>query len=261
LERGKGLIGVGGHMGNWEVMGASCAGLGIPGLLHRQAHPRPRPGRGGERRPAGPRRGDPLHARRLPGRAEALPPQPAHRLPQRPGRPLPRRVRPLLRAAGLHARGAPPATPCAWACRCMFVNCLRRPGGVFEVEFVEVPVEAGWTHDEEHVQALTARFTALLEERVRRDPRAVVLDAPPVEDPALRNATATFRHPLALELRTSYSSLRHDSKVAANGCAHELEARVRGSRRWLENEARGVPTWAGDSSLSSVMLFTPCARW
>jgi len=52
----------------------------------------------------------------------------------------------------------------------LFVSCARRPGGCFEVEFLEVPVDPDWTHCDEHVQALTARFTALLEERVRRDP-------------------------------------------------------------------------------------------
>lgn len=169
LEKGKGLIGVGGHMGNWEVMGAACAGLGIPVsyIVKRIHDPALDAAVNDARRSHGVEilyikdasRGAPRHFRQ--GRLIAfLSDQDA-------------------RSHGVFVPyfGRPASTPrgaASYALRLgvplMFVNCLRRPGGRFEVEFVEVPVDEGWTLCDEHVQALTARFTALLEERVRRDP-------------------------------------------------------------------------------------------
>jgi len=169
LERGKGLIGVGGHFGNWEVMGAACAGLGVPvSYIVKRIHQpwldqvvnTARRGHGVEilfTRDAG--RGVLQHFRR--GRLVAfLSDQDA-------------------REAGVFVpffgrQASTPRGAAVYALRLgvplMFVSCLRRPGGRFEVEFLEVPVEADWTLCEEQVAALTARYTALLEERVRAHP-------------------------------------------------------------------------------------------
>jgi len=156
-------------MGNWEVMGAACAGLGIPVsyIVKRIHDPALDAAVNDARRSHGVEilyikdasRGAPRHFRQ--GRLIAfLSDQDA-------------------RSHGVFVPyfGRPASTPrgaASYALRLgvplMFVNCLRRPGGRFEVEFVEVPVDEGWTLCDEHVQALTARFTALLEERVRLDP-------------------------------------------------------------------------------------------
>jgi KDO2-lipid IV(A) lauroyltransferase len=52
----------------------------------------------------------------------------------------------------------------------IFVSCLRRADGIFEVDFRQVPLEPEWTLCEEDIRALTARYTAMLEGEIRRHP-------------------------------------------------------------------------------------------
>lgn len=169
LAKGKGLIGVGGHFGNWEVMGIAVAGLGVPvSYIVKRIHDpwlddevnRARQGHGIEivfTREAS--RGVLRHFRR--GRLVAfLSDQDA-------------------RGHGVFVPffGRPASTPrgaAVYALRLgvplMFVSCQRRSAGGFEVELVDVPVEPDWTLCDEHVAALTARYTLLLEERIRAHP-------------------------------------------------------------------------------------------
>jgi Kdo2-lipid IVA lauroyltransferase/acyltransferase len=169
LARGRGLIGVGGHFGNWEVMGAACAGRGLPvSYIVKRIHDpwldeevnAARRAHGVEilfTREAG--RGVLKHFRR--GRLVAF-------LSDQDAR---------SRGVFVPYFGREASTPrgaAVYALRLgvpvMFVSCLRQGDGRYEVEFVEVPVEPDWTLCDEHVAALTARYTALLEERVRRHP-------------------------------------------------------------------------------------------
>lgn len=169
LGRGRGLIGVGGHFGNWEVMGIACAGLGIPvSYIVKRIHSpwldqvvnNGRRSHGVEilfTRDAG--RGVMKHFRS--GRLVAF-------LSDQDARSQGVFVSFFGQAAST-PRGA-----AVYALRLgvplMFVSCLRKPGGHYEVEFVEVPVDEGWTLCEAHVGALTQRYTSLLEERIRRHP-------------------------------------------------------------------------------------------
>lgn len=169
LARGKGLIGVGGHFGNWEVMGAATALSGVPvSYIVKRIH-------------------DPLldalvdGCRRIHG-IETLTTREA-------GRGVLKHFARSRLVAFLSDQdaggkgvfvpffGREASTPrgaAVYALRLgvpmIFVSGRRLPGGRYEIEFLEVPVDEGWTACEEHVGALSARFTALLEERVRRDP-------------------------------------------------------------------------------------------
>lgn len=169
LEKGRGLIGVGGHFGNWEVMGAACAGLGIPvSYIVKRIH-------------------DPWldqavnSARRSHG-VEILFTKDAGRgvlRHFREGRLVAFLSDQDARSQGVfvpffgHAASTPKGAA-VYALRLgvplLFVSCLRLKGGHYEVEFVEVPMDEQWTLCEEHVAALTARYTAMLEERIRRHP-------------------------------------------------------------------------------------------
>jgi len=169
LARGRGLIGVGGHFGNWELMGAATALAGVPtSYIVKRIHDPAldelvdgcRRAHGVETmttREAG--RGVLKHFAR--GRLVAF-------LSDQDARSKGVFV-PFFGREASTPRGA-----AVFALRLgvpvLFVSCRRRPGGRFEIEYREVPVEPDWTLREEHVRALTARFTALLEERIRRDP-------------------------------------------------------------------------------------------
>jgi len=169
LERGKGLIGVGGHFGNWEVMGIACAGLGVPvSYIVKRIH-------------------DPwldtvVNDARAGHGVEIL-------FTREAGRGVLRQFRGGRLVAFLSDQdardhgvfvpffGHPASTPrgaAVYALRLgvplMFVSCARLPGGCFEVEFAEVPVDPDWRLCEEHVAALTARYTSMLEERIRSRP-------------------------------------------------------------------------------------------
>ncbi len=169
LERGKGLIGVGGHFGNWEVMGAACAGLGIPvGYIVKRIH--------------NSWLDDAVNSGRRSHGVDILFTKDAGRGVLRffrEGRLVAFLSDQDARSQGVFVPffGHPASTPrgaAVYTLRLgvplMFVSCLRLPGGHYEVEFVEVPLEEDWTHCDEHVTALTARYTALLEERIRRNP-------------------------------------------------------------------------------------------
>lgn len=169
LDRGKGLIGVGGHFGNWEVMGAACAGLGIPvGYIVKRIHdPWLDEAVNGGRRSHGV---DILFTRDA-GRGVLR--------FFRQGKLVAFLSDQDARSQGVFVPffGHPASTPrgaAVYALRLgvplMFVSCLRLAGGFYEVEFVEVPLDEGWTFCDDHVAALTARYTALLEERIRRTP-------------------------------------------------------------------------------------------
>ena len=169
LERGKGLIGVGGHFGNWEVMGAACVTLGLPvSYIVKRIHD--------------PWLDEAVNAARRGHGVEIL-------FTREAGRGVLghfRRNRLVAFLSDQDARGhgvfvpffgrlaSTPRGTAAYVLRLgvplMFVSCLRLPRGRFEVEFLEVPVEPHWTLCDEHVTALTARYTALLEERIRRHP-------------------------------------------------------------------------------------------
>lgn len=169
LARGKGLIGVGGHFGNWEVMGAATSRLGNPvSYIVKRIHEPvldewvngARMSHGVEiiyTRDAG--RGVLKHFRR--GRLVAfLSDQDA-------------------RSKGVFVPffGRPASTPrgaAIYALRLgvpmIFVCCTRQPDGTFLIEFEEVPVDADWTLCDEHLAALSARYTKLLEDRIRLHP-------------------------------------------------------------------------------------------
>lgn len=169
LARGRGLIGVGGHFGNWEVMGAATALLGVPvSYIVKRIH-------------------DPALDELVDGcrRAHGIETMTTREAGRGVLRHFARgRLVAFLSDQDARSKGvfvpffgreaSTPRGAAVYALRLgvpvLFVSCRRRPGGRFEIEFLEVPVEPEWTNDEASVQALTARCTALLEERVRRDP-------------------------------------------------------------------------------------------
>lgn len=169
LEQGRGLMGVGGHLGNWEVMGIGCVDLGLDvSYIVKRIHD--------------PVLDELVNASRMAHGVEIIFSRDASRGVLKHFR----RNRLVAFLSDQDARshgvfvpffGRPASTPkgaAVYALRLgvplMFVNCVRLPGGRFEVEFTEVPLDEGWTFCDEHVEALTARYTALLEERIRRTP-------------------------------------------------------------------------------------------
>ncbi len=169
MQEGRGLIGVGGHFGNWEVMGAATSRAGIAlSYIVKRIHEATlddwingaRMSHGVEiiyTRDAG--RGAVKHFRR--GRMIAF-------LSDQDGRGKGVFV-PFFGQAASTPRGA-----AVYALRMklpmIFVSCLRRADGIFEVDFRQVPLEPEWTLCEEDIRALTARYTAMLEGEIRRHP-------------------------------------------------------------------------------------------
>ncbi|MCA9784476.1 MAG: lysophospholipid acyltransferase family protein [Candidatus Cloacimonetes bacterium] len=169
LEQGKGLVCVGGHYGNWEVMGAatSLSGLPLSYIVKRVADPEFDRLVNDSRRSAG---------------VEIIYTREAGRLVLKHLRR--NRLVAFLsdqdaRSRGIFVNfmGQPASTPqgaAVYALRLgtpmLFVNDRRLANGHHEIEFSQIPVDPDWTLCDEHVQALTQRFTTLLEERVRAHP-------------------------------------------------------------------------------------------
>jgi Kdo2-lipid IVA lauroyltransferase/acyltransferase len=169
LARGRGLIGVGGHFGNWEIMGAATAISGVPlSYIVKRIHD--------------PALNECVDASRRAHGIETISTREAGRGVLRHfarGRLVAFLSDQDSRSQGVFVPffGRPASTPrgaALFALRLgvpmVFVNCRRLPGGRFEIEFREVPVDPDWTLCEEHLQALTARYTAMLEDRIRRHP-------------------------------------------------------------------------------------------
>ncbi len=166
LAQGRGAIAVGGHFGNWEVMGGAATRSGFPvSYIVKRIHD---PVLDQVVNAARASHGVEIIYTREAGR-QVLKHFARNRLvaflaDQDAGTrgvfvPLLGRPASTRRGAALYAlrTGAP----------MIFVSCRRVGRDHFEVEFVEIPVDASWTACDEHVAALTARFTALLEERIR----------------------------------------------------------------------------------------------
>jgi len=169
LARGRGVVAVGGHFGNWELQGAASARIGIPlTIIVKRVH-------------------DPLLDRLV---NEAREYHGAETIYTRDsGRVLLKHFRRGRLVAFISDQdagrqgifvpffGRPASTPrgaAAIALRLklplLFVSSRRLPGGRYEMEYVEVPVEEHWSACEEDIRVLTARFTAMLEERIRECP-------------------------------------------------------------------------------------------
>ena len=169
LQQGRGLIGVGGHFGNWEVMGGATARSGVPvSYIVKRIHDPVLDQVVNEARAS---HGIEIIYTREAGR-KVLKHFSRQRLvaflaDQDAGTrgvfvPLLGRPASTRRGAALYALRM--KTPM------IFVSCQRRGRDSFEIEFVEIPVEEHWTACDKDVAALTARFTALLEERIRACP-------------------------------------------------------------------------------------------
>ncbi len=169
LERGKGLICVGGHFGSWEMMGAATclAGYPLSYIVKRINDPFLDELINASRKSAGV---DVIYTREA-GRKVL--------------RELKRnRLLAFLSDQDARSRGVfvdflghPASTPtgaAVYALRLkapvMFVHDRRLPDGNHEIDFREIPVDPDWEASEENVLALTQRFTDLMAEEVRRLP-------------------------------------------------------------------------------------------
>lgn len=168
-ERGKGIICVGGHYGNWEVIGAALAQEQQPlsYIVKRVA--------------------DPLldrllnDSRRSVGAEIIYTREAGRQVLKHLGR---NRLVAFLSDQDARSRGVfvdflgrPASTPqgaAVYALRLgaplMFMHDEREPDGHHRVELFEVPLEPDWTLCDEHIRLLTQRYSDLLAERIRCRP-------------------------------------------------------------------------------------------
>jgi Kdo2-lipid IVA lauroyltransferase/acyltransferase len=169
LSRGRGVIGVGGHFGNWEIMGMACALKGLPlsYIVKRIHDPAMDSIINGSRR----RHGNEILYTRLVGR----------KLPEHFAR---GRLVAFLNDQDAGKKGvfvsllgtmaSTPKGAAAYSLKynvpMVFVSGTRLPHGKFEVEFNEVSVDPDLEACEEHIRMLTERTVRILEERIHRAP-------------------------------------------------------------------------------------------
>ncbi len=169
LKQGKGLSGVGGHFGNWEILGMACAleGMSLSYIVKRMHDPEMDSLVNNSRR----RHGNEILYSRWVGRKLAdhfkrgrvvsfLNDQDAGK-----------------KGVFVSLLGTPASTPkgaAAYALKykvpMMFVSATRLEGGRFEVEFSEVPVEDHLELCEENIKVITERTVKHLEQRILAAP-------------------------------------------------------------------------------------------
>jgi Kdo2-lipid IVA lauroyltransferase/acyltransferase len=167
-SQGRGMIAVGCHFGNWELMGAVVSGLGIPiSYIVKKMH--------------NPVVDELINELRMVHDVRIIYTKESRKLLKtfRDGR-----VVAILSDQDARKRGvfvpffnrsaSTPKGAAAYALRLgiplVLAHSKRESGGRYNLEFMEIKIESHWQADEDGIRELTARFTEIFEDRIRKTP-------------------------------------------------------------------------------------------